>query len=72
MDGLAERLVNLRKERLPGVSCRVASELAGLGSGTLRRYENGERVPRLKELEAVAALYGVEIDFLLKKTPPGE
>lgn len=67
MRGLAEKLVALRREKLPGVSCRAASELAGLGSGTLRRYESGDRVPRLRELEALAELYGVDVEDILKK-----
>lgn len=64
MDGLAERLVKLRKERLPGVSCRTASELAGLGSCTLRRYERGIREPGASELKSIAELYGVSIDYI--------
>ena len=43
---------------------RVKSELIGLGSDSLRRYERGEREPKLTELKKIANHYHVSLDYL--------
>lgn len=43
---------------------RVTSELMGLSTSALRRYERGEREPTLSALVHIADYYGVSIDFL--------
>lgn len=57
-----ERLKKLRERERPIPKTRVKSELIGLGSNTLRRYERGEREPSLKELKLIANHYHVGLD----------
>lgn len=61
-DGFPERLKQLRTQRR--VSQRALSELCGLGKNTISRYENGEIVPTLSSLEAMADYFGVTLDDL--------
>lgn len=57
-----DRLRRMREKERPVKSMKVQSELIGLGSNTLRRYERGEREPRLSELKKIAKHYGVGLD----------
>lgn len=58
-----EKLRRLRENR--GVSMRVLSELCGLNSNAIRRYENGEDEPTLHSLVAIADYFDVTVDYLL-------
>lgn len=61
-----ERLHYLRKRK--GVSCKVVSELCGLASDAVRRYERGESEPTLHSLIALAEYFEVSVDFLVGKS----
>lgn len=60
----AERLQSLRESKKPVISRRITSELIGLGHDSLRKYERGEREPRLTELMLIADYYEVSLDEL--------
>lgn len=62
MSEFAKRLRRLRERERPVISMRIKSELMGLGSNTLRRYERGEREPRLTELKKIANHYHIGLD----------
>ena len=64
MSSFPERLRKLRERERPIISRQVKSELIGLGSNTLRRYERGEREPGLTELKKTAKHYHVSLDDL--------
>lgn len=61
-----ERLNYLRMRK--GVSCKVVSELCGLASDAVRRYERGESEPTLHSLIALAEYFEVSVDFLVGKS----
>ena len=62
MSEVAKRLRRLRERERPVISMQIKSELMGLGSNTLRRYERGEREPRLTELKKIANHYHIGLD----------
>lgn len=64
MGEFPERLRRLREKERPIRSMRVQSELMGLGTNTLRRYERGEREPGLSELKLIANYYHISLDEL--------
>ena len=53
-----ERLRRLRERK--GISRRVLSELCGLPTDAVRRYERGEAYPTLPSLLALAEYFGVD------------
>ena len=57
-----ERLRRLRERK--GISRRVLSELCGLPTDAVRRYERGEAYPTLPSLLALAEYFGVSLDEL--------
>lgn len=57
------RLQRLREKKR--ISRRVLSELCGLNSDAVRRYERGEREPRLSALIALSEYFGVTVDYLI-------
>lgn len=57
-----DALRRLRERK--GISRRVLSELCGLPTGAVRRYERGEASPTLPTLMALAAYFGVTLDEL--------
>lgn len=59
----AQRLRRLRERQ--GKSRVVLSQLCGLPSTAIRRYERGECKPTLDSLIAIADYFGVSIDYLL-------
>ena len=59
----ADRLQRSRERRR--VSRRVMSELCGLSTGAIRKYERGERIPNIIALEAIADYLGCTTDYLL-------
>lgn len=64
MNDFPKRLRRLRERERPTRSMRVQSELIGLGTNTLRRYERGEREPKLSELKIIANYYHISLDEL--------
>lgn len=62
------RLRLLREERKPARSARVTSELMGLSSDALRRYERGEAEPTMESLRKIADYYHVSTDYLMGRT----
>lgn len=58
-----ERLQQLREKK--GISGRVLSELCGLHSNAIKRYENGQDEPTLHSLVAIAEYFEVSIDYLV-------
>ena len=59
------RLQWLREKKR--ISRRVLSELCGLNSDAVRRYERGEVEPKLSSLIALADYFGVSVDYLVGK-----
>ena len=68
MDQLAERLQHLRESKRPLRSRRVTSELIGLSTNALQKYERGEAVPTADSLLKIAGYYKVSLDYLLGRT----
>ena len=59
------RLQMLREKKR--ISRIVLSELCGLHSDAIRRYERGECEPNLESLIAIAKFFDVSIDYLVGK-----
>ena len=47
------------------ISRKVLSELCGLASDSIRRYERGEREPSMESLVLIADFFEVSVDYLL-------
>ena len=58
-----QRLQHLREKKR--ISRIVLSELCGLSSDAVRRYERGEAEPSLKSLIALAEFFEVSVDYLI-------
>lgn len=63
-DIFRERLQKLREERKPIRSRHVVSQLCGLPSDAVRRYERGESKPSMEALVALADFFEVSLDYL--------
>jgi transcriptional regulator with XRE-family HTH domain len=61
-----QRLQTLREKRR--ISRRVLSELCGLNSDAVRRYERGEAEPTLHSLVAIAEFFEVSVDYLVGRS----
>lgn len=61
-----QRLQMLREKRR--ISRKVLSELCGLSSDAIRRYERGEAEPRIDSLILIADFFEVTTDYLIGKT----
>ena len=57
-----QRLQQLREQKR--ISRKVLSELCGLNSDAVRRYERGEIEPTLHSLVAIADFFEVSVDYL--------
>ena len=57
------RLQRMREKKR--ISRIVLSELCGLSSDAVRRYERGEAEPSLSSLKALADFFEVSIDYLI-------
>lgn len=66
MNEFPERLRKLREEKRK--SRVVVSELCGLDSGAVRKYERGERIPTMDALIALADYFEVSLDYLTGRT----
>ena len=60
-----QRLQQLREKK--SISRIVASELCGLASDSIRKYERGESEPTMASLIAMAEFFGVSVDYLIGK-----
>lgn len=67
-DGFAVRMRKLREAKRPLRSMMVTSELMGLQSDAVRRYERGEARPSYDALKAIADYYNVSVDYLMGRT----
>ena len=61
-----QRLQMLREKRQ--MSRKLLSELCGLSSDVIRRYERGEADPRIESLILIADFFEVTTDYLLGRT----
>lgn len=68
MDEFPDRLRRLREEKRPVKSMVTVSELCGLPSGAVRKYERGEASPNMTALIALADYYEVSLDYLTGRT----
>lgn len=59
------RLRSLRESKRPIKKMSVVSELCGLGTSSLRRYERGECIPCAAAVIALAEYYEVTTDYIL-------
>lgn len=60
------RLQKLREEK--HISRARMSERCGLEQSAIRRYERGEREPKLSTLIQIADFFGVTLDYLAGRT----
>ena len=67
-NGFPERLRKLREGKHPLKSMAATSELIGLPSGALRKYERGEAKPMADSLAMIADYYHVSMDYLWGRT----
>ena len=58
-----QRLRQLREKKR--ISRKVLSELCGLSSDAVRRYERGESEPTLHSIVAIAEYFEVSVDYLV-------
>jgi transcriptional regulator with XRE-family HTH domain len=58
-----QRLQQMRTQK--GISQKVLSELCGLYSDAVRRYENGAAEPTMHALVELADYFGCSIDYLV-------
>lgn len=63
MGKFAKRLYELRKEKR--LSIRSLAKKVGVSPTSIVRYENSECEPNFNNLEKMADLFGVSIDYLL-------
>lgn len=60
-----QRLKQLREKK--GISQKVLSELCGLYSDAVRRYESGKAEPTLHALLALSDYFECSVDYLVGK-----
>ena len=70
MEEFAIRLQKLRESKQPVRSRKVTSELCGLPSDAIRRYERGEAEPTLSSLLLIADYFEVSLDELTGRGMP--
>lgn len=58
-----------KARKLLRFTIKEAAQEIHVGSGDLNDWEKGVSEPKLRELEALANLYGREIDYFLRETP---
>ena len=64
LEAFSKRLQGLRERTRPVRSRRVVSELCGLHTNAISRYERGEALPDADTLFKLADYYGVSMDWL--------
>lgn len=72
MDGLGDRLKELRKERdltLDMVIYDISTKYhVDITKGNLSRWENGKNIPTLNYAALLCRYYGVSLDYLIGNT----
>lgn len=69
INDFSERLKKLREQKKPILARSVVSQLCGLPTDAVRRYERGEADPSIESLIRLADFYEVSIDYLLGRVP---
>ena len=64
-DELPTRL-RMERARVKLTQAQVAAK-TGLTAAAICNYENGDRIPTLQSLYAIASFYGVSLDYLMGK-----
>ena len=67
-DEFPRRLRALRESKQPLRSIATTSELIGLPSSAIGKYERGEADPTVDSLAAIADYYHVSMDYLWGRT----
>ena len=62
----SDRLKELRLEK--GLTQKQLAEKAYISEISIRKYENGERKPKIEVLETFTKIFDVQIDYLLGKS----
>ena len=65
MNGISEKLLNLRKEK--GVTQEEVAAKLGVSPQSVSKWENGISYPDISLLPLISDYYGVSIDYLLGK-----
>lgn len=60
------RITELREQR--GLSQGSLADLVGLKDNTICQYETGKRTPNIYVLIKLADIFGVTIDYLIKRS----
>lgn len=63
MEGLGERIKNLRKER--GISQPMLAKLIGVSNGVILLWENDINEPKASYIKSLADTLNVSCDYLL-------
>lgn len=66
MTELAKKLKNMRESMRPVRNVTVTSQLMGLPTDALRKYELGKVRPSIKSMELIADYYEIPVSELLK------
>lgn len=66
METFATRLQRMREQRR--ISRRIMSELCGLSSSVISKYERGEKQPKLETLIILADFFECSVDYLVCET----
>ena len=61
-----DRLKQLRTEH--GLSMSKLAEMIGVSKAAVGNYESGLRIPRQEQLEAIADIFNVDLDYLMCRT----
>jgi transcriptional regulator with XRE-family HTH domain len=69
LKALGSRLAKLREQR--GMSGSELAERMGISRGYLSRVENGRQVPSIVLLDAIAQIFGVQLDYFFSGTSEG-
>lgn len=70
MSDFSKRLKLLRRKQ--AYTQDQLAELLGISRSSLAMYEQGRRSPDFETLEAIADIFNVDIDYLLRKREPSE
>lgn len=70
LDGVGSRLRSLRTDF--GLTLGELSKRSGLPTSTLSRLETGSRTPSLEQLLALAKIYGLALDDLVRPGAPAD
>lgn len=63
---IGEKIKSLRKDN--GLTQKKLSELTGISEISIRKYENGDRNPKIEALERIAEVLNVQVDYILGRS----